>query len=154
VVDIGAWLRELGLERYEEAFRENEVDARSLACLPGEDLKELGVAAIGHRRLLLQAIADLNQSRAHIGAEISADTRDGNAAPAGAACFRRAMEIACEQQAKLWELRAATSLARLWAEQGERQKTHDLLAPVYDWFTEGFDTADLKGAKALLDQLR
>jgi predicted ATPase len=52
------------------------------------------------------------------------------------------------------ELRAATSLARLWAEQGERQKAYDLLAPVYDWFTEGFETGDLKDAKALLDELR
>jgi hypothetical protein len=48
----------------------------------------------------------------------------------------------------------ATSLALLWAEHGERQKAHDLLAPIYDWFTEGFDTADLKDAKALLDELR
>jgi predicted ATPase len=55
--------------------------------------------------------------------------------------------------ARSWELRAATSLARLWAEQGERRKAHDLLAPTYHWFTEGFDTADLKDAKALLDQL-
>jgi predicted ATPase len=51
------------------------------------------------------------------------------------------------------ELRAATSLARLWAQLGERQKAHDLLAPVYGWFREGFDTADLKDAKALLDEL-
>ncbi len=51
------------------------------------------------------------------------------------------------------ELRAATSLARLWVERGRRAEAHELLAPVYDWFTEGFDTADLKGAKALLDQL-
>jgi predicted ATPase len=67
--------------------------------------------------------------------------------------FRQALEIAREQEAKMWELRAATSLARLWAKQGERTKAHDLLAPVYDWFTEGFDTPDLKDAKALLDQL-
>ena len=53
----------------------------------------------------------------------------------------------------MWELRAAVSLARLWAERGERRKAHDLLAPVYGWFTEGFDTPDLKDAKALLDEL-
>jgi predicted ATPase len=52
------------------------------------------------------------------------------------------------------ELRAATSLARLWADEGQRQKAHDLLAPVNGWFAEGFDTADLKEAKALLDELR
>jgi predicted ATPase len=70
------------------------------------------------------------------------------------ACFRRAVEMARAQDAKLWELRAATSLARLWAEQGRYADAHDLLAPVYGWFTEGFDTPDLGDAKALLDGLR
>ena len=69
------------------------------------------------------------------------------------ACFLRAMTIAREQNAKLWELRATASLARLWAEQGRRTEAHDLLAPIYGWFTEGFDTADLKDARALLDEL-
>jgi predicted ATPase len=67
--------------------------------------------------------------------------------------LRTALEVAKRQGAKMWELRAARDLARVWAEQGERQKAHDLLAPVYDRFTEGFDTADLKAARALLDQL-
>src|SRR5215467_3772702 len=58
-MDIGGWLRGLGLERYEQAFRENEIDLRVLPELTADDLKELGVAAIGHRRLLLKAIADL-----------------------------------------------------------------------------------------------
>jgi predicted ATPase len=57
------------------------------------------------------------------------------------------------QSAKSWELRAATSLARLWRDQGNRARARDLLAPVYGWFTEGFDTPDLKNAKALLDQM-
>jgi len=70
-----------------------------------------------------------------------------------ASWLQRAIDTARSQQAKSLELRAATSLARLWAEQGERQKAHDLLAPVYGWFTEGFDTADLKDAKALLVEL-
>jgi predicted ATPase len=69
------------------------------------------------------------------------------------ASFRRALDIARRQQAKSWELRAATSLARLWRDQGRRAEAHDLLTPVYRWFTEGFDTADLKDAKALLDEL-
>jgi predicted ATPase len=60
----------------------------------------------------------------------------------------------CFQQAKSWELRAATSLSRLWQQQGKRMEAHALLAPVYGWFTEGFDTADLQEAKALLEGLR
>ena len=67
------------------------------------------------------------------------------------AYFERALAVAREQQAKSWELRAATSMARLWRDQGKRQRAHDLLAPIYGWFTEGFDTLDLKEAKALLD---
>jgi len=69
-------------------------------------------------------------------------------------CFQHAISIAQSQHAKSWELRAATSHARLWQSQGKRQEAYDLLAPVYNWFTEGFDTADLKDAKALLDELR
>ncbi len=68
-------------------------------------------------------------------------------------CYRRALEIAREQEYKWWELRAATSLARLLRDRGQRDEARALLAPVYDWFTEGFDTADLKDAKALLDEL-
>jgi predicted ATPase len=67
--------------------------------------------------------------------------------------FDRALAIARAQQARSWELRAATSLARLWRDQGQRHQAQDLLAPVHDWFTEGFDTLDLKEAKALLDEL-
>jgi len=73
--------------------------------------------------------------------------------PEAEPCFQRAIRIAQRQHAKSWELRATTSLARLWQSQGKRQEAHDLLAPVYEWFTEGFDTADLKDAKALLDEL-
>jgi predicted ATPase len=69
------------------------------------------------------------------------------------ACFQHALDIARNQRAKSFELRAATSLARLWHQQGKRQEAHDLLAPVYSWFTEGFDTLDLKDAKGLLDAL-
>ena len=68
-------------------------------------------------------------------------------------CFERALEVARAQQAKSWELRAATSMARLWREQGKRDEARELLAPVYGWFTEGFDTRDLKEAKVLLDNL-
>jgi predicted ATPase len=68
------------------------------------------------------------------------------------ACFHHAIAIAQNQQAKSWELRATTSLARLWQQQGKRQEAHDLLAPVYHWFTEGFATVDLQEAKVLLDE--
>jgi len=67
--------------------------------------------------------------------------------------YRKALSIAVEQEAKLWELRAATSLARLRRDQGRHAEARDLLAPVYGWFTEGFDTPDLKEAKAVLDEL-
>ena len=70
------------------------------------------------------------------------------------ACFQQARTVARRQQAKSWELRAATSLSRLWQHQGKRAAAYDLLAPVYGWFTEGFDTADLQEAKALLEDLR
>jgi class 3 adenylate cyclase/predicted ATPase len=69
------------------------------------------------------------------------------------AYFEHALAVASQQQAKSWELRAAMSMARLWRDQGKRDAARDLLAPVYGWFTEGFDTADLKNAKALLDEL-
>ena len=68
-------------------------------------------------------------------------------------CFQHALAIARRQQARSWELRAAMSLARLWQQQGKRAEAHALLAPIYGWFTEGFDTADLQEAKALLDEL-
>jgi predicted ATPase len=69
-------------------------------------------------------------------------------------CFQRALAEARAQQARSLELRAATSLARLWVDQGRSREARDLLAPVYGWFTEGFDTTDLKDAKALLEELR
>jgi predicted ATPase len=69
------------------------------------------------------------------------------------ACFLQAIKVACSQQGKSLELRAATSLARHWQQQGKREEAYDLLAPVYGWFTEGFNTADLINAKALLDAL-
>jgi predicted ATPase len=69
------------------------------------------------------------------------------------AAFARAIHIAQQQNARTFELRAATELARLWLDQGRRAEARDLLAPVYGWFTEGFETADLKDAKALLDEL-
>jgi len=68
-------------------------------------------------------------------------------------CFEQALAVARDQQAKSWELRAAMSMGRLWQRQGKLAEARELLAPVYGWFTEGFDTADLQEAKALLAEL-
>ena len=87
-----------------------------------------------------------------IAGEITLMSPEPEAAKAQA-YFERALSVARQQQAKSWELRAAISLARLWCDQGKVQQARELLAPVYGWFTEGFNTLDLKEAKALLEQL-
>ena len=87
-----------------------------------------------------------------VGGEIALKSPKPDAAKAEA-YFERALAVARQQQAKSWELRAAMSMARLWRDQGKPQQARELLAPVYGWFTEGFDTLDLKEAKALLDEL-
>ena len=92
--------------------------------------------------------AELHRLRA----EILLDT-DGNAGEEAEALFGRSLEIARRQEAKTFELRAATSLARLWQRQGKRAAARALLAPLYAWFTEGFDTGDLVAARKLLDEL-
>jgi predicted ATPase len=92
--------------------------------------------------------AELNR----IASEIALRSPEPNAAKAKNH-FERALEVAREQQAKSWELRAAMSLARLWRDQGKVQQARELLAPVYGWFTEGHNTRDLKEAKALLEEL-
>ena len=82
-----------------------------------------------------------------------AGARDAGQFPAAVTAFQQAIKIAQDQSARSLELRAATSLARLWRDQGKRTEARDLLAPIYGWFTEGFDTPVLQDAKALLDQL-
>jgi len=78
---------------------------------------------------------------------------DNSTGTVAVGCFERAIAVACRQGAKSLELRAATSLGRLWLDQGKRQQAYDLLAPIYGWFTEGLETADLKDATALLDEM-
>ena len=87
-----------------------------------------------------------------VSGEIALMSPERDAAKAEA-YFERALATARTQQAKSWDLRAAISMARLWREQGKRDQARELLAPVYGWFIEGFDTLDLKQAKALLDEL-
>jgi predicted ATPase/class 3 adenylate cyclase len=93
-------------------------------------------------------VADLHRLKGELLLTRSAENR-----AEAEACFRRALNVAHQQSGRAFELRAATSLARLWRDHSERQRGYDLLASVYGWFTEGFDTADLKDAKALLDEL-
>jgi predicted ATPase len=80
-------------------------------------------------------------------------TRSTQAEAEVEACFLRAIDIARRQQAKSLELRAAMSLSRLWQRQGKKAEAHQLVSPIYNWFTEGFDTKDLQEAKALLEEL-
>jgi predicted ATPase len=87
-----------------------------------------------------------------VAGEVALKSPEPNAAKAET-YFERALAVARQQQAKSWELRAAMSLARLWRDQGKVQQARELLAPVYGWFTEGFDTLDLREARALLDEL-
>ena len=87
-----------------------------------------------------------------IAGEIALMSPERDAAKAEAS-FERALTVARQQQAKSWELRAAMSMARLWGDQGKRDAARGVLAPVYGWFTEGFDTLDLNEAKTLLDAL-
>ena len=89
---------------------------------------------------------------ARIAGEIALTSPERNIAKAET-YFERALAVARQQRAKSWELRAAMSLARLWRDQGKTVEARELLASVYGWFTEGFDTLDLKDAKALLDEL-
>ena len=93
--------------------------------------------------------AELYQLRGELLQQASRGAQDTEWTPEGG--FRQALDIARRQQAKSLELRAAMSLARLWQQQGKRQQARDLLAPVYHWFTEGWDTADLQEAQALLE---
>jgi len=107
-------------------------EALTLADTTGERLYESELYRL-KGELLLQQSAD-NQAEAET-------------------CFHHALDIARSQEAKSWELRTATSLARLWSQQGKREEANQLLGDVYGWFTEGFDTPDLRDAKALLDEL-
>jgi predicted ATPase len=112
------------------------------------------------RRCIDDAIETIERSKEkwgeaevhRIAGAIALKSREADAAKAEA-YFDRALAIARQQQTKSWELRAAMSMARLWRDQGKVQQARELLAPIYGWFTEGFDTRDLKEAKALLEDL-
>ena len=122
-------------------------DAYRNAQQPQDGLRQLAEAV---------SVTDKTQSRYYeaemhrVRGELFLSMHDDGAAEAS---FRKAINVAQHQSAKTWELRASTSLARFWRDQGKPQQARELLAPVYGWFTEGFDTLDLKEAKALLEQL-
>jgi predicted ATPase len=107
-------------------------EARTLVDNTGERFWESELYRLQGALLLQQAVPDAAQAEA---------------------CFRQALDIACRQEAKSLELRAAMSLSRLWQQQGKETEACELLAPIYSWFTEGFDTADLQEAKAMIEEL-
>src|SRR5215468_5971234 len=109
----------------------------------------LGLLAEARTSLEASARGDLLAEASRLQGELL-QRQDVPDAAQAEACFQHALAIARRQQAKSWELRATTSLARLWQRQGQRTAAYELLAPVYGWFTEGFDTADRQEAKALL----
>jgi predicted ATPase len=133
VVALSAWLAELA-KAYGKSGQAEEglrLLAEALAHVDhtGERHEEAEVYRLKGELLLQQAVPDVSQAEA---------------------CFQQALAVSRRQQARSWELRTAMSLARLWQQQGKRTAAHDLLTPVYHWFTEGFDTADLQEARALL----
>ena len=97
--------------------------------------------------------AEIHRLKGELALQAAAKRLDPGAQPEAEASFRKALEIAREQSAKSWELRAATSLARLWQQQGKQAEAHHLLSEIYNWFSEGFDTKDLQEAKSLLEEL-
>jgi DNA-binding NtrC family response regulator/predicted ATPase len=155
-----AWLAEgyLELGQAEEGL---SMIAEALAVVhtAGERFYEAELHRLRGELLLIQAASGVGSGSAPAGTSrlVKADVGAINRSPSLAqaeACFQQALDMASRQQAKSLELRAATSLSRLWQQQGKRNEARELLAPIYGWFTEGFDTTDLQEAKALLGELR
>jgi predicted ATPase len=137
---LGAMLRPYGLALFSDALARHGEHAAALAAAREglEGQQETGWCQWEAELHRLEGIALLGLNRLE----------------EGQIALERALRVARRQQARSYELRAATSLARLWGERGRRVEARDLLEPVYGWFTEGFDTADLKEAAALLEGLR
>ena len=160
---VMAWAKaELG--QTEQALAELEPQGDSTMFFDGEILRAQGYIRVGR---IEQALEMLNQHLAQLerfGARQNEPEvyrlkgeailmRDSSATAEAEACFRKAIEIARSQSAKWWDLRATNSLARLLRDTNRRDEARGMLAEIYKWFTEGFDTADLKDAKRLLDEL-
>jgi predicted ATPase len=116
-----------------------------------EEARDSALQALG---LIEESGESSIEADAHLAAGESWEAAGSAHLEQAQACYEKALETARKQQAKAWELRAAVALARLWRRQGRREKIRDLVAPVYGWFTEGHDTADLREAAALLSELR
>lgn len=144
---------------YSSQTRGQELGRPVLLAMLAEAYGTVGQAQDG-LRAVTDALAAVHNSEEHtyeaelyrLKGELLLQQSSQNPAEAEA-CFHQALDVASSQQAKSWELRAATSLARFWQSQGKGSEARELLAPVYGWFTEGFDTADLQDAKSLLDEL-
>jgi predicted ATPase len=136
-----------------EVFRPSFLALLAEAYAKGGQVEE-GLSALTEALVVMHKTgerwweAELHRLKGELLLALPADTQ-----PEVETCFYQALTIARRQQAKSLELRAAMSLARLWQRQGKRQEAHQLLAEVYGWFTEGFDTADLREVKAVLDEL-
>ena len=150
------WMRPYGLALLAEAYGKADQTESALSVLAeAVDI----VSKTGERFYeaelfrLTGALTLQNAERGVHRAETRAQSLTPNPHAEAESCFQKAREVARQQNAKLFELRAATSLARLWQGQGKTTEARELLAPVYNWFTEGFDTADLKDAKVLLEEL-
>jgi predicted ATPase len=142
-----AGYRDSGGILWEPFFLVLLADAHAKGCQPEIGLKHLAEAA----RMMEATQERWAASEVHrLEGELLTQLGQHTAAEA---CFRCALTTARQQDAKLWELRAATSLARFWRDQGKQEEACDLLAPVCKWFTEGFGTPDVKSARALLAEL-
>jgi tetratricopeptide (TPR) repeat protein len=138
------WLAYLA-EAYRHAGRTQDgirllAEAVAVGDATGEHNRDAEIYRLQGESLLV--MAGIRHTRHGTGRQVKAE-----------GCFRQALDLARRQQAKVWELRAAVQLTRLWQHQGKRTEAYQLLAPIYGWFTEGRDTADLQEAKMLLEQL-
>jgi hypothetical protein len=171
---IADWLEKLGLSEYAQRFAENGINIAALPHLTDQDLKEIGVL-LGHRRILLAAIGKLAGAAATPEPAPTTEPKPQDTAERRQVTVMFSDLVVRQHCQRVWNpedlreiisgyqkcvaatvqrfVRASMSLARLWRDQGKRNEARDLLAPVYGWFTEGFDTRDLKEAKALLDEL-
>ncbi len=146
------WAAE-GLIRYGHALAFQEVGEAGLVAEAFERVEKTGEWYCEAELYRLKGELTLQESKVESHKPVLSRVEGAQVEEEAEACFHKAIEIAQKQQAKSWELRAATSLARLWQSQGKTTEAHAFLVPVYNWFTEGFDTADLKDAKLLLDAL-